>query len=142
MDLKMLVVFLVVVASAYARLHQTPPPEFDGRLINRPPPPKFDYYPRGRVVRSAPEAEPMHERMRRSPQDGKHGSVVVSGSRTEGRGGAPAQQSVRGDYNHNLWRGKNGATVDANAYYQRNWGAGPRQDYGGGIRASIPFGRR
>ncbi|XP_022193932.1 uncharacterized protein LOC111051695 [Nilaparvata lugens] len=84
----------------------------------------------------------MHQRHRRSPQNGKHGSVVVSGSRTEGRGGAPAQQSVRGEYNHNLWRGRNGATVDANAYYQRNWGAGPRHDYGGGIRATIPFGRR
>ncbi|RZF40431.1 hypothetical protein LSTR_LSTR011201 [Laodelphax striatellus] len=86
--------------------------------------------------------DPMQQqRYRRSPQDGKRGSVVVTGSRTEGRGGAPAQQSVRGEYNHNLWRGKNGATVDANAYYQRNWGGGPRQDYGGGIRATIPFGR-
>ncbi|RZF40430.1 hypothetical protein LSTR_LSTR011200 [Laodelphax striatellus] len=139
MDLKVLVVFLVVVVSAYARLHQTPSPDwFDGKLINRPLPPKTtDYHVRGRVYRSAPEAE--HERMRRSPQ---HGSVVVSGSRTEGRGGAPAQQSVRGEYNHNLWRGKNGATVDANTFYQRNWGGGPRQDYGGGIRATIPFGRR
>ncbi|XP_039283877.1 uncharacterized protein LOC111051680 [Nilaparvata lugens] len=83
----------------------------------------------------------LHGRIRRSPND-KRGSVVLSGTRTEGQFGRPSQSSVRGDYNHNLWRGKNGATVDANAFYQRNRGGGPKQDYGGGIRASIPFGRR
>ncbi|XP_039283878.1 uncharacterized protein LOC120351287 [Nilaparvata lugens] len=139
MDLKVLVIVVVAVMSSttFAKHHDDrPPPGYDRKLINRPPPPR-NFLEGRRVYRSLPET--IHERMRRSPQ---HGSVVVSGSRTEGRGGAPAQQSVRGDYNHNLWRGKNGATVDANAYYQRNWGAGPRHDYGGGIRASIPFGRR
>ncbi|RZF40429.1 hypothetical protein LSTR_LSTR011199 [Laodelphax striatellus] len=142
MDLKVLLILLVAVVSSFAKLHDKPPPGYDRKLINRPPPPK-DLIGGRRIYRSVPDVpETILERMRRSPQDDKRGSVVLSGSRTEGRGGAPASQSVRGDYNHNLWRGKNGATVDANAFYQRNWGGGPRQDYGGGVRASIPFGRR
>ncbi|XP_075216666.1 uncharacterized protein LOC142321985 [Lycorma delicatula] len=73
-------------------------------------------------------------RERRSPEE--KGSVVLQGTHTPGQG-----SSLRGDYNYNLWQGKNGAKVDANAFYQKNWGnnQGPKHDRGGGVVLSIPF---
>ncbi|XP_075216655.1 uncharacterized protein LOC142321974 [Lycorma delicatula] len=73
-------------------------------------------------------------RERRSPEE--KGSVVLQGTHTPGQG-----SSLRGDYNYNLWQGKNGAKVDANAFYQKNWGnnQGPKHDKGGGVVFSVPF---
>ncbi|XP_022193933.1 uncharacterized protein LOC111051696 [Nilaparvata lugens] len=86
--------------------------------------------------------DPLNHRSKRSPQDGERHSVSATASRTEPQMGRPAQNSVRGDYSYNLWRGgKNGATLNANTFYQRNWGAGPKRDYGGGLSVSVPFGR-
>ncbi|XP_075216665.1 uncharacterized protein LOC142321984 [Lycorma delicatula] len=74
-------------------------------------------------------------RERRSPEE--KGSIVVQGGHTRGQG-----NSLRGEYNYNLWHGRNGAKLDANAFYQRNWGnsQGPKHDRGGGVVFSVPFG--
>ncbi|RZF40428.1 hypothetical protein LSTR_LSTR011198 [Laodelphax striatellus] len=139
MEAKAIVFLLVVIASFYANAMAQERRSMQlnsGRIIDG------DQTRIRRTFYGGPIGEILHGRMRRSPNDDRRGSVVLSGTRTEGQFGRPSQSSVRGDYNHNLWRGKNGATVDANAFYQRNRGGGPKEDYGGGIRASIPFGRR
>lgn len=50
---------------------------------------------------------------------------------------------AKGEYTQKIWQGRNGARLDGNAYYQRNWGPNiPARsgDFGGGVKLSIPIG--
>ncbi|XP_075216661.1 uncharacterized protein LOC142321980 [Lycorma delicatula] len=74
-------------------------------------------------------------RERRSPEE--KGSFVLQGGHIPGKG-----NTLRGEYNYNLWQGRSGAKLDANAFYQRNSGnlPGPKHDRGGGVSFSVPLG--
>ncbi|XP_075216668.1 uncharacterized protein LOC142321987 [Lycorma delicatula] len=92
--------------------------------------------------------EPIIIRERRSPQQQQppqqnlpapgRGNFNIQAQHSSGQGGF-----AKGEYNHNIWHGKNGARLDGNAYYQRNWGQpGRREDFGGGVKLTVPIGGR
>ncbi|XP_075225629.1 uncharacterized protein LOC142326801 [Lycorma delicatula] len=76
-------------------------------------------------------------RYRRSPGKGK----ITVDARVENDEYGGNQRYVKGEYTKRIWGEDKGPHVDGSAYYKRNWGDGPKEDFGGGVMLTVPLGR-